>query len=263
MKQLLHISLLFLSFQAQAQFDKLTVHFYPSFMDSSMLSVNRVENEYSMTLETSQISTKSMLNSFEVDSLNSFMTGYNFQIKSSLDTVETIQKIINGDTTVQYVISMGNDGITVKGQMEYKEKSKSFAFWSPNKGVENHELIELLFNLMSVHFTKLETVNYLEQLEQYFDFGLGLKKINYKPLTYKLYGSISANEVSELYDFFDSLNPEIVTHIDMSNFSGMGTMFDEDFLDLSMSHPKIRWINCSKSAKESLRRAGIKRRRFK
>ncbi|MEH0154520.1 hypothetical protein V6R21_10275 [Limibacter armeniacum] len=103
----------------------------------------------------------------------------------------------------------------------------------------------------------------MEQLEQYFDFRLGLKKLSNDPLTYKLYGSISVDEADELYDFFDSLPIDKVVLIDMSNFNGMGTMFDEDFLELSESHKKVTWINCSKGAKDTLERSGIKSKRIK
>jgi hypothetical protein len=82
-------------------------------------------------------------------------------------------------------------------------------------------------------------------------------------LTYKLYGSISSNELEELYVFFDSLPIDKEVNIDMSNFNGLGTMFDEDFLELSETHDLIRWVNCSEGAKRILKRAGINDDKYK
>ena len=232
-------------------------------MDSSKLIISESESGFTISIISSEVKEESELNISAVDSLDSFIKDYQFQHKSSIDTIDVVETVRNGDTVLHHVISMGTDGITVNGELKNNNKIKTFEFWSPDKETENHDLIELLFSLMFTHFSKLETRTYLEQLEQYFDFGLGLKKLDDNPLTYKLYGSISANETGELYDFFDSLPSDEIILIEMSNFSGMGTMFDEDFLDLSESHSKLTWVNCSKAAKDALKRSGIKRKKIK
>ncbi|WP_439185896.1 hypothetical protein [Carboxylicivirga taeanensis] len=263
MKTLLHIGFLLISFSSFAQFDKLTIDFKPSFIESSRLTIQQKSDDYLLTLETADFSDKSIVSDSALLNLSNYLRDYDFAHKGSIDTIGQETVIENGDTTVYYHLSMGTDGINVYGEVLENDQKKTFKFWSPDKEDTNHELIEILFSLMYTKFNKQKTVTYLEQLEQYFDFGLGLRKLHDNPLTFKLYGSISSNELDELYAFFDSLPVDKKVFIDMSNFNGMGTMFDEDFLELSESHKLIKWINCSENAKLTLKRAEIKKNRYK
>ncbi len=263
MKALLYIGFLFLSISSSAQIDKLTIDFNPSFIKDSRFILLKQSNDYLMTLKTDEFTDKIIVSDSDLIHLSSYLKDYNFVNKGSIDTIGQEKVIENGDTVVYYHLNMGTDGINVYGELLKNDHKKTFKFWSPDKKDSNHELIEILFKLMFTQFVSQKTINYLEQLEQYFDFGLGLRKLQDKPLTYKLYGSISANEIDELYAFFDSLPVDEKVFIDMSNFNGMGTMFDEDFLELTESHRLITWINCSKNAKMTLKRAEIKRNRYK
>jgi hypothetical protein len=263
MRAPLYIGFLFLSISSFAQIDKLTIDFKPSFIKDSRLILLKQTNDYLITLETDKFTDKSIISDSDLIHLGSYLKDYNFVHKGSVDTIGQENVIENGDTVVYYQLSIGTDGINVYGELLKNDHKKTFKFWSPDKEDTNHELIEILFKLMYTQFHSQKTINYLEQLEQYFDFGLGLRKLHDKPLTYKLYGSISANEMDELYAFFDSLPIDKKVFIDMSNFNGMGTMFDEDFLELSESHRLITWINCSENAKMTLKRSEIKRNRYK
>lgn len=263
MKTLLHIGLFLISVNSFGQFDKLTVDFYPSFITNSTLTIKKKSNGFTIQLHADKIKEKSFTIDSNLVELDSFLVDYRFKHKGAIDTIGEEKKIEDGDTVVSYLLSFGTDGINVYGKLKNVNDEKTFKFWSPDSGDKNHELIEILFKLMYEQFKSQESINYLEQLEQYFDFGLGLRKLNDNPLTYKLYGSISSNELEELYVFFDSLPIDKVVNIDMSNFNGMGTMFDEDFLELSETHDLIRWVNCSEGAKRTLKRAGINDDKYK
>jgi len=263
MKTQLYIVFLLISISSFAQNEKLTIDFQPSFLENSKLIIKNVSNKYSVTLQTEYFTEKCPLPDTLFDDLEVFLKGYNFAKKGSIDTMAQKKVIENGDTVVHYQSIIGLDGINVYGKFVKNNKIKTFKFWSPNKVDLNSDLIEILFKIMYRQFKNQKTINYLEQLEQYFDFGLGLRKLQDNPLMYKLYGSISANERNELYKFFDSLPVNKKVYIDMSNFNDMGTMFDKDFLDLSESHKLISWTNCSESAKNTLKRAKIKRNRYK
>ncbi len=263
MRTLLQIGFLLASISSFAQFDKLTIEFHPSFIENSTLAIEKQSDEFVMTIETESIEESVMVSKSNLTQLDSLLSVYNFEHKGAIDTIGYEKVIENGDTVVYYQLSMGCDGIDVYGKLVKANSEKTFKFWSPDKEDKNHELIQILFGIMYKQFDNQNTTNYMELLEQYFDFGLGLRKLNDNPLTYKLYGTISSNELEELYAFFESLPIDERVYIDMSNFNGMGTMFDEDFLELSESHKLITWINCSVSAKQTLKRAEIKRNRYK
>ncbi len=263
MKTLLYIGFLLISMSSFAQFYKLSVDFHPSFLKKSKLIINSNINGYSIFINGDDFEESSNVPDSLCVVLENFFEQYDFSHKGSIDTIGQEKIVENGDTIIYYQLSMGTDGIDVYGELINKNRFRTFKFWSPDKLSKNHELVQLLFEIMYNSYSNTKTIDYLEQLEQYFDFGLGLRKLNDDPLTYKLYGSISANEVDELYAFFDSLPVDKKVYIDMSNFNGMGTMFDEDFLELSETHRLVTWINCSENAKMTLKRAEIKGNRYK
>ncbi|MEH0154519.1 hypothetical protein V6R21_10270 [Limibacter armeniacum] len=63
-----------------------------------------------------------------LNNLNSFLSGYKFEHKNSIDTIEVIKTVRNGEAVVQHVISMGTDGITIKGNLENEGNNKTFEF---------------------------------------------------------------------------------------------------------------------------------------
>ena len=263
MKILFYIGLLLVSMELHAQFDRLTINFHPSFIENLNLIIKKEDKGYSLNIQIDNFKEMNILSDSSFITLKNFLNEYRFEHKSSVDTIGQEKVIEDGDTVIHHQVSIGFDGIDVSGELIENEKIKPFEFWSPRKDNVNHEFIEILFNIMYNHFESKKSVNYLEQLEQYFDFGLGLRKLNNNPLTYKLYGSISSREADELYIFFENLPNDKVILIDMSNFNGMGTMFDDDFLDLSKTHELIQWINCSEDAKKTFKRIRIDKKRYK
>lgn len=177
-----------------------------------------------------------------------------FEQKFTLDSIEKIKELEKGKNAVQ-ILEL--DGIGVEGVLVDNYNERSFNFRTPHRGSNDQKLISTLFKLMYKTFIKPETINYLEQLESYFPFGLGLKKLNESPLTYKIYGSITSNEADELSDFFRKLPIGKEIYFDMSNFNGMGSMYYESFKALYQRNRNIYWINCSDAAKKHLTKAGI------
>ncbi len=180
----------------------LTLEFAPSFIIPCDLTIFSKEDSNSIELtvyknwDKKELYLKKWapLAKSEIKSFADFLKTYKFQIKGSIDTVKIHKVFIDGDSVTLYSISTGNDGITVNGTFTQSDFMNKFAFWSPEKATQNHQLIELIFSVLYKSFSEEKTVNYIEQLEGYFSFGLGLKKISDNPLKYKIYGSISSNE---------------------------------------------------------------------
>jgi hypothetical protein len=116
---------------------------------------------------------------------------------------------------------------------------------------------------MYCNFKEKETLYYIEKLECYFDLGLGLKKLNNSPLTYKLYGVINKNNENDLITFFEILPSDKKIYIDMSCVYDINSLLYDDFLKLSKTHQKLKWINCNKKSKAILKRAKINRCQIK
>lgn len=235
------------------QINSLTVDFSPSFIEESQLMINKENSKYSMSIHNSKINEKCLLADSLTSDLQLFFVDY-FKQKFTLDSIEKVNELEREKNGIHVV---GLDGITVKGVLVDKNGERSFDFWSPQKQTINHKLMSILFKQMYSTFNKPETINYLENLEGYFAFGLGLKKLSESPLTYKMYGSISSNKEKELSDFFSELPTDKEIYFDMSNFRGMGTMFYESFKTLCQRNKNIYWINCSGAAKKQLSEAGI------
>ena len=253
MKRFLILLFLFSTLDCFSQIHSLTVDFAPSFIEKSRLSINKENPEYSIKFQNSKFNETWLLADSSLLDLQLLFVDY-FRLKYSLDSItktEVQEMALRGEHIVML------DGISVKGVLVDSVGDRVFDFSSPRKGTINHNLMVVLYNLMYKAFTKPETINYLEQMEGYFSLGLGLKKLNESPLTYKIYGSISSNEEKELLVFFRSLPADKEIYFDMSNFDGMGTMFYESFKTLCERNREIYWINCSVSAKKQLTDAGI------
>lgn len=258
MRILLQIILISVALNCTGQIFNLQTEFQPSFLQGSTLILQDDGKQCFLDLNGKTFSEHCIITDSQLVDIKSFLNHYQFKIKGNVDTLGTITKIENGDTIITgYNMVMGVDGITVNGKLIRDNLTKRFKFWSPNKGTVNDSLIVLLFKLMNRNLKEDKTVNYLEQLKQYFRFGLGLKKLSDWPLTYKLYGSITSNDEDELNTFFKSLPLDLAIYFDMSNFTSMGTMFYPTFRTLCESNKNIYWMNCSPGAIRQLNELGI------
>ncbi|HAH22868.1 MAG TPA: hypothetical protein DCL77_03760 [Prolixibacteraceae bacterium] len=257
MRIFLQIILITIALNCTGQIFNLETEFQPSFLPGSNLILQDDGKQCFLDLKGETFSEHCIITDLQLVDIKSFLNHYQFKIKVNNDTLGTITKIENGDTITSYLRSMGTDGIGVNGKLIRDNLTKKFKFWSPNKGTANDSLIVLLFKLMNRNLKEAKTVNYLEQLKQYFRFELGLKKLSDSPLTYKLYGSITAHEEDELNTFFKSLPLDSVLYFDMSNFDSMGTMFYPTFRALCERNKNIYWLNCSAGALKQLNEIGI------
>jgi hypothetical protein len=263
MKTFLQIILCAIAINCNSQIFSFKTEFQPSFIPSSILTIQDNGKKCIVSIKSKSFSEKCEINGSKLVDIINFLNHYKFKIKGSIDTLGTFTEIENGDTITYYSLNAGTDGIDVNGQLVCDKITKEFKFWSPRKGTDNDSLIVLLFDLMNDNLKNDKTMNYIEQLEQYFNFGLGVKKISENPLTFKLYGSISVNEESELNEFIYSLPKDKEIYFDMSNFNGMGTRFYTTFKSLCDTNKLIYWIDCSNGAIKQLNEIGIDKSRIK
>jgi hypothetical protein len=296
MRQFISLLILLSFMDCMCQDFKLDMEFNPSFIEKSTLTVEKDSINCFISFNTKSFSEKKEISCFEIDSLKDFFRTYDYSVKTNgssrrirqyIDTKmlpdsnwivlgkDTVRKdlqwnrgyIFDPDSNKYYseivMMSTYTDGITVHGQLSLEDTVKKINFFSPCNGEQHHFLTILLFRLMNQYFKNELTINYIERLEGYFGFGLGLKKLSNRPLTFKLYGFISLAEENDLIVFFDSLPKDRKVFIDMSNFGGMGTRFYENFIELNKTHNNIYWTNCSESVKKELMSLGFKESKFK
>jgi hypothetical protein len=265
-KQLFIIALIIFHMTANSQENEsndylLKVSFLPSFVSSSDLIIYEGKKEnlivFSIDNYESIITISNSISDSNLKKIKSFLKTYEFKIKSNIDTTGFDTRIVDGDTIIDYHISMGNDGITVHGFETSNNNSRNFGFWSPKKETKNHEMIELLFNIMNKYFTEKRMVEYFEQLEGYFNFGLGLKKLKDDPLTYKIYGYISVWEEDEVEKFLNSLPTDQKVIIDLSNFNGMGAIYYPLFRKTIREVNSLYWYMPNEEGLKDLEEIGV------
>ena len=173
------------------------------------------------------------------------------KLKNNFEFVE------NGDT---FRYNMKNlDGITVYGKYLDKNLNQKFVFWSPEKGSKNFKISETIFNLLNNNFIEnTELVKYIENIEGYFDFGLGVKQLSNKPLRYKLFGSITGKQEQELNDFLKALPANEKTYIDLSHLTGIDPAVLPLFKKHIIKNSNIFFVNPNHCALVELHRIGIK-----
>lgn len=237
------------------------VSFWPSFVAASDLIIYEGTDEniiiFSIDNYENIKTGSTTISDIDLKKVKYFLKTYEFKIKSSIDTTGFDKRVVDGDTIIDYHILMGSDGIRVHGFETFNNNSRNFGFWSPQKDTENHVLIELLFNILNKYFTEKYMVDYFEQLEAYFKFGLGLKKLNDNPLTYKIYGSISVWEEDEIVEFLNNLPRNKKVIIDLSNFNGMGHMYYPLFQYTISEIDSLFWYRPTEEGLEDLKTIGV------
>ena len=172
--QFLLIVLILLSFAAKAQRKELIIKFEPSFTPQSILTITESAKRSTIKFQTlhkdgsiSKHEGKSVSKE-EMNMLSEILSSYKFKFKGSIDTIETYETVKNGKTVTARKISLGSDGITVKGKWQNDSTTNNFSFWSPQAGSDNHNLITHLFVLMDSKFKSKSTKQYLQGLKEYF-----------------------------------------------------------------------------------------------
>lgn len=259
MRKLLIFLFLLSSIGCYCQIDRLSVYFYPSFIDRADVVIEKKESGYSVTISNGKIYEECSLKEASLSDLQYFFVDY-FNQKHIIDSIGYAykQELAKKGTFIIHL-----DGITVNGYLVDKYGERWFAFKSPNNGTIDHMFMVVLFKLLNSTFKKSETVKYVERLGNSFDVGLGLKKLSERPLKYKLYGSLSSDYENELLDFFSKLPTDKKIIFDFSNISFIDANIYKSFKSIYDLNPKIKWINCSDFLKEKLLLAGIKLKSIK
>ena len=237
MKQILFFLFLLAACLGQAQ-KELNVQFAPITGDTSSLKITQQADTNYLLYSCAAGNVKIKYSSKDLQGLNSFLTTYNY---------------IESDK--------GQPRIKVHGYLSESFVQEKFSFMTPKRGDKNDLFARHLMKLLYDSITEPAIVIALENLEQNFNFGLGIKALKEEPLTYKLYGRVSAKDVDEVYGFLYGLPKDRPVYIDMSNFVSVGVMFYETFKEVSQTH-EIYWINCSAQAIYHLKKTGMRRDRI-
>lgn len=241
----------------------LSLDFEPSFIASCKVTIscqqgsNRIDFTIYKDVNNRDLGLKSQASLARTDliAIEDFLKNYQFPINKRSDLFRTDTIIVNGKPMI--VNTTGTDGITVNGTSTQNNAERKFSFWSPRKGSENNKLVKQIFTLLCKSFPQEKSINYIEQLEGYFPFGLGLKKISDDPLKYKLYGAISSSEEKEITCFINDLPSGKDIFIDLSNFNRMGTMFYPLFKSLADKNKRVYWVKPSPKGLQQLCEIGV------
>lgn len=133
-------------------------------------------------------------------------------------------------------MNIGNDGITLSTEILQDGQAHQFRSWSPARD----NFLDAIFDLTYSKFPKQE--KYIENIQAYFNYGLPVKIKSVNPFIAKFYGSISIDLYSDLQKFFKKVPKRKKAILDMTNFWGMGTVFNDDFEEFDLSHPKLIWV---------------------
>jgi hypothetical protein len=245
-----------------SQIKQLTFEFTPTYNEHSQeltektqVLIENINSIYTMTITNSKINETHYLSESLVAELNQILADYP-QRKATEDSLSTVridnelQKRIKG----LYVVSNSN-GIGVRLAITDSNGSKTFNLNDPIKNTIDDTFIKLMFKLMNQPFWDYQTDTYVEKLEGYFNFGLGVKKRDNS--NYTLYGWISYKDEKELNELFDQLPSDIPLYFNMQNFEGMDTTLYKAFKSLCDRNPKITWSGCSDKVKQQFKEAGI------
>ena len=217
---------------------KLQLSFYPSILESASITLEKEGDRYFIQLTVNDsIGDSSAVSVKAIEDLMAYFDSYR----------------VLPDTSRQPMVPH------INGLFSQDELVKSIAFNRPKRGSKNHELVEILLAIMYARFDDVPTINYLENLEQQFDFGLGLKLLSKEPIIYKLYGRVSYFESDAFYAFLLSLPVDKEIKIDMSNFKSMAKLFYPTLREVALKNPQLTFTNCTFNAFRHLRKASVPR----
>ena len=244
---LLLLSLSCSSVKTEEPTSSIQIYFSPSFMPSSSL---KIEGDV-MSFEVS---------SFWTDTVK---TVYAQTFKLNPNDIKLIESGFEkfGQEYEEKERLPGTDGITVNVISKLLVGNDTLRFWSPRRETQSeyYLILDPIFATMRAHLIEQAEINYIEQLEQYFDFGFPIKQISDNPLKYRIYGALSVDDetTKKLDDFISSVPTDEPLVIDMSNFQSMGTLFYPNFQRLLGRNNQIKWL-ANEGAYQQLVEIGIK-----
>jgi hypothetical protein len=222
------------------------IDFYPAFLHPCRIEITKKEQlgQIKLIIFNVLIGSDKL---YPILSDSALLNNADFKEFSMLDTISLISMKSN--------VSIGLDGIGVKNFYCQDTMQNNFYFWSPQKGMPEHKIVEVIIGLLRKKFTSLKHQEYIEQLEQYYDFGLPCKRIKINPFEIRIYGSLTAKHEDELNNFINELPSDKSIVVDMTNFNGMGTMYYSLFRSLINRNKNIIWV--IKKNKYQLKEIGV------
>jgi hypothetical protein len=256
--------------------------FYPSFILPCRVIVEKKENNFILSIY--QIYDRkhfklSDINSFNIENTDRLLIDKTYrQYYPDSVFINLLEKVeISNDDNERFfgILSEQNlskqnslikegilDGITIYFRFKNDFNDNRFRFICPDPSDSSEfRIIKSLIKLFENNFKKQSTNNYIEHLKGYFDFGLLVKHISDNPLEYRFYDHLSSNEYEEFCSLIESLPLDKPIIFDFSNFSGMGTMFYDDFEDLIDENTKIYWLVNDFSIRQ-IKEIGVKKNRI-
>src|SRR6185312_11226242 len=215
----------------------LEVNFYPSSINPCAIRIDTSASTKNITL----IIKKSKDNDEVESALSRRITPEDYEA-----IIYTLSKL----DSINYKSKEAAAKQEINGKVTYSiaDTVKTINFNTPKRETDEllyDNLLDPIFLLTSKYFTKGTEMAYLEQLEQYFQYGFPLKIISNRPKVFRLYGHLSYNKETEenLNNFLDFIPSKEPVVIDMSNFSSMATEFQTAFKNMVKNHNKIKWVS--------------------
>ncbi len=155
---------------------ELSINFSPSFTNHGALFISNKNGNSEMRLIVYDSKKefkikhqeKVSVQKSQLTEILNFLERYDFKIKGSIDTLSSQRVFRNGDSTTAYRVSIGSDGITIKGSYKKNNLNREFAFWSPEKDSDNHRLAQQLFVLSNGSLKRKRSLDYIKTLKSYF-----------------------------------------------------------------------------------------------
>lgn len=195
---------------------------------------------------------------FEIDLDNKSLVYYNYlkdykrktysnkQVKTYSIKKEDLDQFLNQmysvklDSTVDYSRRI-LDGIGFK-VCKYLSNSDTICLTNNSPDRNNNYrneyiLLDGFFQLVNKTVTDQEGLSYIENIQDYFDYGLPIKKMANEPLEYEVWGAVTENELVELDDFFNRLPVNTPVLFDVSNGS-----ISEDALKVFEKYQSVKQL---------------------
>jgi len=206
--------------------------FYPSFHSAIKLEIHKIKETGYLTFRVLEYGTKDKIVSF--DSVQLTIDDF-IQFFKTLGSVSLLK--IPYDT-----LDIGLDGVTFDGRISQDGELNEFWGWSPTRKEKpiQYKFLDAIFELLNNKLPRQE--NYIEDVQNYFSYGLPVKVKSTKPYVARMYGGLSLGDEGDLQIFFDKVPIDKTAILDMSNFGRMGTMFHPYFKTFDSLHPKLIWV---------------------
>lgn len=164
---------------------------------------------------------------------------FDMDFEESSDILSLLKDLANNREVDDRMIL---DGIIVDCSFSNESFSNEFRFHSPESSMRSYDLANQVVDLCFEKFQSEKAIRAIERVERYFGFHPPWKITSESPLTYRIYGRLSAYDQEAIDTFFESLPKGQKVFMDFRNFEGMGTILYDSFRKLNSSVAEIEWL---------------------